>query len=77
VDLSATRPPRRDYHMVVCRNVLIYFDRPMQERLLQTFTDSLAPGGYLVLGKVETLFGAVRDRLLLVDPRERVYRRPA
>jgi chemotaxis methyl-accepting protein methylase len=77
VDLHSAPPPRRDYHMVVCRNVLIYFDRPMQERLLQTFTDSLAPGGYLVLGKVETLFGAVRDRLLLVDPRERVYRRPA
>jgi chemotaxis methyl-accepting protein methylase len=77
VDLSSAPPPRRDYHMVVCRNVLIYFDRPMQERLLQIFTDSLAPGGYLVLGKVETLFGPVRDRLLLVDPRERVYRRPA
>jgi chemotaxis protein methyltransferase CheR len=77
VDLSSAPPPRRDYHLVVCRNVLIYFDRPMQERLLQIFTDSLAPGGYLVLGKVETLFGTVRDRLLLVDPRERVYRRPA
>lgn len=76
-DLSSTRPMRPDYHMVVCRNVLIYFDRPMQERLLQTFTESLIPGGYLVLGKVETLFGAARDRLLLVDPRERVYRRPA
>jgi chemotaxis methyl-accepting protein methylase len=77
VDLSAGQPPGRDYHMVVCRNVLIYFDRPMQERLFQMFTDSLAPGGYLVLGKVETLLGGVRDRLLLVDPRERVYRRPA
>jgi chemotaxis methyl-accepting protein methylase len=77
VDLSAGRPPRRNYHLVACRNVLIYFDRPMQERLFQTFTDSLAPGGYLVLGKVETLLGTVRDRLLLVDPRERVYRRPA
>ncbi len=77
VDLSSGRPLRRDYHLVVCRNVLIYFDRPMQERLFQMFTDSLAPGGYLVLGKVETLLGAMRDRLLLVDPRERVYRRPA
>ena len=77
LDLSAGRPPRRDYHMIVCRNVLIYFDRPMQERLFQMFTDSLAPGGYLVLGKVETLFGAARDRLVIVDPRERVYRRPA
>ena len=77
VDLSAGHPPGRDYRMVVCRNVLIYFDRPMQERLFQVFTDSLAPGGYLVLGKVETLFGTVRERLVLVDPRERVYRRPA
>jgi chemotaxis protein methyltransferase CheR len=41
------------------------------------FSDSLAPGGYLVLGKVETLFGTARDRLAIVDPRERVYRRPA
>ena len=77
VDLSSGRPPRRDYHMVVCRNVLIYFDRPMQEKLFQLFTDSLRPGGYLILGKVESLFGPVRDRLAIVDPRERVYRRPA
>ena len=77
LDLSARRPLRRDYHMIVCRNVLIYFDRPMQERLFQLFTDCLAPGGYLVLGKVETLVGPVRDRLQLVDARERVYRRPA
>ena len=77
LDLSAGRPLRRDYHMIVCRNVLIYFDRPMQERLFQLFTDSLAPGGFLVLGKVESLVGPVRDRLQLVDARERVYRRPA
>ena len=32
----------------------------MQERLFQTFADALVPGGYLVLGKVETLFGAAR-----------------
>jgi chemotaxis protein methyltransferase CheR len=77
VDLGSALPPNREYDMVVCRNVLIYFDRPMQERLFQIFTDSLAPGGYLVLGKVETLLGSVRERLVLVDPRERVYRRPA
>ena len=77
LDLSAGRPLRRDYHMIVCRNVLIYFDRPMQERLFQLFTDCLSPGGYLILGKVESLVGPVRDRLQLVDARERVYRRPA
>ena len=77
LDLSGGRPLRRDYHLIACRNVLIYFDRPMQERLFQLFTDSLLPGGYLVLGKVEGLVGPVRDRLQLVDARERIYRRPA
>jgi chemotaxis protein methyltransferase CheR len=76
LDLSKDRPPRQGYQLILCRNVVIYFDRPMQERLFQTFADALDPGGYLVLGKVETLFGAARDRLAMVDPRERVYRRP-
>ncbi|HEY7636833.1 MAG TPA: protein-glutamate O-methyltransferase CheR [Gemmatimonadales bacterium] len=77
LDLSKEHPPRRDYHLILCRNVAIYFDRPMQERLFHAFTEALAPGGYLVLGKVETLLGTARDRLALLDPRERVYRRSA
>ena len=77
LDLSRQRPLRRDYHLILCRNVVIYFDRATQERLFQVFTDALAPGGYLVLGKVETLLGPARERLQLVDPRERIYRRPA
>jgi len=76
-DLSHDAPLRTDYDLILCRNVVIYFDRPMQERLFQTFVQALVPGGFLVLGKVETLFGPARDRLTLVDPRERVYRRPA
>jgi chemotaxis protein methyltransferase CheR len=74
--MTAEAPPRRGYHLILCRNVLIYFDRPMQERLFNAFADALAPGGFLVLGKVETLFGTARERLTLLDPRERVYRRP-
>ncbi|HET9039434.1 MAG TPA: protein-glutamate O-methyltransferase CheR [Gemmatimonadales bacterium] len=77
LDLSREAPLRTDYDLILCRNVVIYFDRVMQERLFQTFADALVPGGYLVLGKVETLFGAARERLVLIDPRERVYRRPA
>jgi len=52
---------------------VIYFERQAQERLFQTFVDALAPGGVLLLGKVETLFGPARERLTLVDPRERIY----
>jgi chemotaxis protein methyltransferase CheR len=76
LDLSREPPLRTDYDLILCRNVVIYFDRHTQERLFQTFADALVPGGYLVLGKVETLFGPARERLTLIDPRERVYRRP-
>ena len=77
LDFALERPRQPQYDLILCRNVVIYFDRPMQERLFVTFADTLTPGGYLVLGKVETLFGPARDSLTLVDPRERVYRRPA
>jgi chemotaxis methyl-accepting protein methylase len=76
-DLTREPPPDPPYDMIVCRNVVIYFDRPMQERLFQTFVEGLAPGGLLLLGKVETLVGPARERLKLEDPRERIYRRPA
>jgi chemotaxis methyl-accepting protein methylase len=76
-DLSTDPPPRRNYHLIVCRNVVIYFGREAQERIFSVFADALAPGGFLVLGKVETLLGPAREQLTLLDPRERVYRRAA
>ena len=76
-DLTIGRPPGGPFDLVVCRNVVIYFDRPTQERLFQQFAAALQPEGLLVLGKVETLLGPARDQLRLEDPRERIYRRPA
>ena len=75
-DLTRDPPPAAPYHLIVCRNVVIYFDRPTQERLFDAFTSALVPGGILVLGKVETLFGPAKDRLVLENPRQRIYRRP-
>lgn len=75
LDLTQEEPQHDDYAMVICRNVLIYFDRPMQERLFDLFVGALHPGGYLVLGKVETVLGPTKERLELVDTRERIYRR--
>jgi chemotaxis protein methyltransferase CheR len=63
------------FQLISCRNVLIYFDRETQERLLMRFHEALAPGGYLVLGKVETLLGPVRSRFASIDARERIFRR--
>lgn len=74
LDLNSEPPPRRNYQLILCRNVVIYFERPTQERVFTAFADALAPGGILVLGKVEALFGPARERLTLLDPRERIYR---
>ena len=75
-DLTRDPPPRPLYDLIVCRNVVIYFERAAQERLFQTFVNSLSPSGILLLGKVETLFGPARSQLTLEDPRERIYRKP-
>jgi chemotaxis protein methyltransferase CheR len=62
-------------HLIACRNVIIYFDRATQEELFVRFHDALEPGGFLVLGKVETLLGATRSLFEPVDARERIFRR--
>jgi chemotaxis protein methyltransferase CheR len=65
-----------EFHLVVCRNVLIYFGRELQDRVLELFDDSLVRRGVLVLGRKETLGGTViEDRYEPLVAAERIYRR--
>lgn len=75
-DLLQDPAPQGFLHLITCRNVLIYFDRASQETLLRRFHDALAPGGFLVLGKVETVLGPSRALFDVVDQRQRIFRRP-
>jgi len=75
-DLLSDPAPAGRHDLIVCRNVLIYFDRDTQERLFESFHRALAPGGFLVLGKVETLLGQARSRFAPIDARERIFQRP-
>lgn len=72
-DLNDPTPPKK-CDLILCRNVLIYFERSRQEAILTGFAEALGSGGTLVLGKSETLFGAARKHFRTVCPIERVYR---
>jgi chemotaxis protein methyltransferase CheR len=59
--------------LILCRNVVIYFSKEVKERIYMDFYSSLNPGGFLVLGKTETLLGRARDRFTLFNNVERIY----
>ena len=65
-----------EIHFISCRNVLIYFDRPLQERVFKLFQDSLVRDCYLGLGSKETIqFSDVRTSFETVDQENRIYRK--
>lgn len=74
-DLLSDPPPLQNVQLLVCRNVIIYFEREAQDALFGVFHRALAPGGYLVLGKVETLLGEARSLFTPVNSRERIFRK--
>lgn len=67
--------PRFD--LVLCRNVLIYFDIDVRARIVRKIRDTLAPGGYLVLGSSETSIGDVDGFTRVVFGRTTVYKKEA
>jgi chemotaxis protein methyltransferase CheR len=72
-----SEPAEGGQNLIFCRNVVIYFDREIQERLFKDFYDALVPGGFLVMGKVETLIGVARTLFRPVNNRERIFQKPA
>ena len=65
-----------EMNVIFCRNVLIYFNKELQERVLQLFYESLCPGGFLCLGSKESLkFSKVIDKFEEVAEREKIYRK--
>jgi chemotaxis protein methyltransferase CheR len=64
--------------MIICRNVFIYFNRDLQDRVFRLFSESLRPGGFLCLGSKETIrFSSFSDDFENVADHERIYRKKA
>lgn len=62
-------------HLILCRNVMIYFNATLQERVTTLFADSLDRRGFLALGTRESLrSNAVAARFEVVAPAEKIYR---
>jgi chemotaxis protein methyltransferase CheR len=65
-----------DFNAIICRNVMIYFDRALQDRVHGLFHDSLEMFGVLALGHKESLaFTAHAESYDEIDPAERIYRK--
>jgi chemotaxis protein methyltransferase CheR len=65
--MSERFPFRHGFHYIFCRNVMIYFDRPTQQRLVAKLAAHLRPGGYLLIGHSESLNG-IQHPLQYVQP---------
>ncbi|MFV0349064.1 MAG: CheR family methyltransferase, partial [Halodesulfovibrio sp.] len=65
-----------EMNVIFCRNVLIYFNRELQNKVLKLFYESLCPGGFLCLGSKETLmFSEIADKFEVIADREKIYRK--
>ena len=65
-----------EMHLISCRNVLIYFDRTLQDRALTLFSDSLVRKGFLGLGAKESIrFSSQTNSFLDFEQPERIYQK--
>jgi chemotaxis protein methyltransferase CheR len=65
-----------EMNLICCRNVLIYFDKVLQDNVLTKFSESLRHGGFLCLGNRESLnFTAIKPLFEAVDKKQRIFRK--
>lgn len=67
--------PMSGFDFVFCRNVTIYFDKPLQEKLYLNFYNALNNNGFFVMGKTETLIGPASKLFESFEPREKIYQK--
>lgn len=65
-----------EMHVIICRNVLIYFNRELQNNVIKLFTDSLSNGCFLCLGSKESIkFSSSSDNFEAIIDSEKIYRK--
>lgn len=65
-----------EFQLISCRNVFIYFEAELQEKVLNLFYDSLSPGGFLCLGAKETIrFPDIRSKFRVINSKANIYQK--
>ena len=65
-----------DVHLILCRNVLIYFEKNLQENVLNLFYESLVPSGILCLGTKESIKFTRSERLFeIIDEKQKIFKK--
>ncbi|MCH4151590.1 MAG: protein-glutamate O-methyltransferase CheR [Sphingobium sp.] len=73
LNLLGDWPIRKQFDVIFCRNVMIYFDQPTKDRLVARLADQLLPGGHLYIGHSERVAGPAQTQLTLVG--STIYRK--
>jgi len=69
----ATDGVMNEFQLIICKNVIIYFDQNLKETVIDLFDHSLECNGFLILGKSEYLPKKFQDRFKLYIPKSKVY----
>jgi chemotaxis protein methyltransferase CheR len=65
-----------EFQLIICRNVLIYFNKTLQDKVLDLFDSSLEQRGFLALGSKEQIkFTSIGKKYEQLDPKEKVWRK--
>ena len=78
-DITTCKPPKEgifsNYHIILCRNVLIYLDRYTQGKVLESLSEFLLNKAYLILGEAETIPQELSGDFYEVIPHTKVFRK--
>jgi chemotaxis protein methyltransferase CheR len=74
-DLTSESPVSKHFDAVFCRNVMIYFNEKQKVKMLTDFYNSLSDGGYLIIGKSETLPDEIRELFTAVSIRDKIFKK--
>lgn len=78
LSMNTTFPPASVYggfDLVLCRNVLIYYNKKYQNIIFSKLYNSLNQGAYLMLGEAENIIDNYREKLIKIAPHSKIYRK--